>query len=206
MSLLNVAEKGASFFRLAPFSAGSLTKNLSIGGSVVRHAGVIDIHYQVKGAVDAVLWPASVEKPVRCHELWRQSCFELFFAAQEDVGYWEVNLSNNGCWNIYRFSDYRLAMREEEIMLPPSCLVSRTEKLLTLSCRLELAEIIDNKLDLQLGVAGVIQALDGKYSYWALEHHGLQPDFHNRSGFSLPLSGQKKTSKMSKSKLKEVFR
>jgi hypothetical protein len=30
-----------------------------------------------------------------------------------------------------------------------------------------------------------MEAIDGSISYWALDHHGTEPDFHNRRSFQV---------------------
>jgi hypothetical protein len=39
--------------------------------------------------------------------------------------------------------------------------------------------------ELELGASAVIEHLDGKISYWALNHPALQADFHHRQSFAL---------------------
>jgi hypothetical protein len=61
--------------------------------------------------------------------------------------------------------------------------------------RLELTAAIDlgalsprlTGADLRLAVSSVIEAADGRCSYWALRHPPGRPDFHHPDGFALAL-------------------
>ncbi len=76
-------------------------------------------------------------------------------------------------------------MRPEDIIDPPLCRVVTGTDLLTLACRLNLNGIIGKYSQLEVGVSSIIEATDGSISYWALEHHGMAPDFHDRRSFQL---------------------
>jgi hypothetical protein len=189
MYLTNHEKQAGTNFQLHPFIAGPMTENLSISGSLARRSGVVQIEYKVEGALDLVNWPTTSQVKGRCHELWRQSCFELFFAIKGDSSYWEVNLSPNDCWNVYYFTDYRAGMREEKFVGQPVCRVAADGDLLSLTCTLEIKGFIDDCSDLEVGVSSVLQTTDGSASYWAIDHCGKEPDFHNRSSFSVALPG-----------------
>jgi len=185
------AERVTTHFQLHPFAAGQITENLHVYGSLVRRSGAIEVAYMVEGALDRIRWPTISQGTGRCHELWRQSCFELFFGIKDEAAYWEVNLSPNGLWNVYSFADYRTGMREERSVGQPVCRVVRDGNLLSLTCTLDFNGLIDDCADLELGVSSVLQAIDRSASYWAIDHHGRKPDFHDRKSFSVVLSGAK---------------
>jgi len=158
------------------------------------------LDYQLQGSLENLsLLP---ESPVaaRAHELWRHTCFELFFAAQggsaesaESV-YWEVNLSPSGCWNVYRFDHYRSGMREEVLASRRFWQLTREAELLSLTCAFDIGELIDNSSGIVAGLSVVLASTDGGYSFWAINHFGTRPDFHNRQSFLLQLPGCKQLS------------
>ena len=41
---------------------------------------------------------------------------------------------------------------------------------------------------IELGVAAVLEAADGRLSYWAVRHAATRPDFHRRDTFVLRLA------------------
>ncbi|TKB26138.1 DOMON-like domain-containing protein [Desulfopila sp. IMCC35006] len=176
-------------FKLYPFAAGSVTETISISGSIARQSGALHAAFEVQGGLEWVNWLGTSRSTGRCQELWRHTCFELFFAIPGDPAYWEVNLSPNGCWNIYRFTGYRTGMREEAEVDPPVCHVAADGALFSLGCAIDCQALVDDSADLELAVSSVIQDTRGSISYWAIDHLGPEPDFHNRASFSMVLSG-----------------
>ncbi len=176
-------------FQLRPFTSGLMGEKLSLSGFIERTAGTLLIEYKVQGALEQILWPSLPVIPGRCHELWRHSCFELFFAVKGEPAYWEVNLSLNGCWNVYRFEGYRTGMKEEGGVSQPYCHVVEDSDLLSLTCSLDLHGIIGDSAELEVGLSSVLEATDGSISYWAIAHPGAAPDFHDRRSFLASLPG-----------------
>ncbi len=174
-------------FLLRPFTTCTMAENLSITGSLARRPGSVQIEYQVEGALDRIRWPGPSNTTGRCHGLWRHTCFELFFSIKNKDAYWEVNLCQNDCWNVYHFTQYRTGMREEKSIGQPLFRFVTGGDFLSLTCTLELNGLIDDSSDLEVGVSSVIQATDGGTSYWAIDHQGLVPDFHYRPSFCLGL-------------------
>jgi predicted GIY-YIG superfamily endonuclease len=121
--------------------------------------------------------------PTRRDNLWQRTCFELF--AQAGAGYVEYNLSPSAEWSAYRFTGYREGMAELDVA-PPRISVARTEHRLELSADMELPSDVT-----RIGLAAVIEELDGTKSYWALRHPpGDKPDFHHPDCFALELPSQ----------------
>lgn len=180
---------GTWHFKLQPFAAGQLTENLSISGHISRCSGILQIEYRMVGGSACRFPLPNARSAGRCHELWRHTCFELFFGIQGDPAYWEVNLSPNGCWNLYHFTDYRVGMREESSVGQPVCRVVEDDELFSLSCSIDCKTLIDDSSALELAVCSVIQDHGGSISYWAINHRGPAPDFHTRASFSMVLPG-----------------
>lgn len=152
----------------------------------------MQIEYKLEGALDYINLPRTSQVPMRCHELWRQTCFELFFGIKGDPSYWEVNLSPSGCWNVYHLTDYRTGMREEKSLGQPTFRVVSDGEFWSLFCTIDLKGFIDDCSDLEVGVCAVLQTTDGSISYWAIDHPGTVPDFHNRGSFCVQLPGAEK--------------
>jgi len=179
-------------YRLQPFAADVLARQLSFSGALTRTPGILSIEFQVQGAVELIRQGSKLPAAIRGDELWRHTCFELFFGIKGKTGYWEANFCPGGRWNVYRFAGYRTGMREDGDIGPPHCCLVAGPDLLSLTCTLVLNSIIDDSADLEAGVCSIIEATDGGISHWAIEHHGPQPDFHHRHGFLLELPGAKK--------------
>ncbi len=176
-------------FQLKPFAAGSLAEKLTITGYLRRQPGRIEVEYRLAGPLADILWPKKTTVPSRRHELWRTTCFELFFAVPGDPAYREVNLAPNGCWGIYHFTNYRTQMREEPGAVQPLCRVTGKGNLYILNCTIDCRGLVDDSADLELAVSSVIQTVDGDIGYWAIVHQGAEPDFHKRTNFSILLPG-----------------
>jgi hypothetical protein len=129
--------------------------------------------------------------PQRRDGLWQHTCFEAFIAAAGSSAYWEFNLSPAGDWNVYRFDDYRAGQRIETAYQQVSLDLSCTQALLVLNLHCPLPPALLQPLQsgaaLELGLTAVLEQPGGELSYWALNHPGPEPDFHDRRGWSLRL-------------------
>jgi hypothetical protein len=189
--LIEDAKRFGLHFQLRPFIFRSSTEELSLSGFIARKAGSLLIENVVRGPLELIHWPSTPMISGRCHELWRHSCFEVFFGIKGEPAYWEVNLCLRGCWNAYRFDGYRSGMQEEGAFAQPLCHVVEDNDVLSLTCSIDLNAIVDDSAELEVGLSSVIEAKDGTIDYWAIEHYGPVPDFHNRQSFSVVLPGSK---------------
>ena len=150
--------------------------------------GTLALAYRIEGDAERVRWPPP-RPPRRADELWRHTCCELFLAERGRAGYHEFNFAPSTEWAIYRFQAYRegMAVVENAGRLRVASRVRAD--------RLELTAAIDlgalsprlTGADLRLAVSAVIEAADGRCSYWALRHPPGRPDFHHPDGFALAL-------------------
>ena len=130
---------------------------------------------------------------VRRDELWKHTCFEAFIAFGEEPGYFEINLAPSGDWAVYQFAGYRAAMTPSDAFGAPQISVRADEGRLQLEARF--ASIAPDRsgprgvtgalagLAARAALATVIEADDGRLSYWALRHPAGKPDFHHPDGF-----------------------
>lgn len=177
-------------FSLIPFDRSG-GPAIIITGSIVRHAGLLALHYTLRGDSNDILLPPPTGHPGRRHGLWKTTCFEFFLARKDKPAYWEFNLSPCGDWNVYRMEAYRrVGFRDEQrISLLP--LETPEEKdAFTLRTAVDLSPIFSDDDVLEASITAIIQTREGTETYWALTHAGLQPDFHLRDSFILELAGQ----------------
>jgi hypothetical protein len=182
-------EKSSAYrFRLLSFAVGPVPKGLEISGSLVRQPGQLQIEYRLSGDLDRLIMPGPSLAAARRHELWRQTCLEVFFGIPGESAYWEGNFSPCGNWNVYRFSDYRQGMREEKAVARPVCrqVMEGGEQLF--SRTLDIHKICGDSSDLEIGISCVLKDVHGVFSYWAIAHRGLKPDFHDRRSFLLKVA------------------
>ncbi len=131
----------------------------------------------------------------RADKLWENTCFELFFGETGKAHYWELNLSPDLRWNLYRFTSYREGMAQEERISeldPPEHQqsVQKNEVKLLLRIKIPLVPLHLEAAPLDISATAVLRESSGATQYWALAHCASQPDFHNRSSFVEKLSSQ----------------
>lgn len=160
---------------------------LEITGGISRTGGTLRLHYRLDGALEDVVLPACLQAPERRDGLWEATCFEAFLAVAGEEGYWEVNLSPAGHWNVYRLDGYRRGLRPEPAFTTLPFAVRRQGRLLELDLACALPAAIGPDGPLEVGISAVIERMDGGVSHWALRHPGPLADFHRRDGFLLKL-------------------
>jgi hypothetical protein len=155
--------------------------------------GHLALAYRLSGEIDGLLFPAP-QPSCRADSLWEHTCFEVFIAVGGDAAYHEFNFSPSGQWAAYAFSGYRQRDAAGGLQLASTSsphIVTRR-----FADRLELDAILSPDLlpsgaaagTLQLGVSAVVEAADGRRTYWALRHATARPDFHRRDAFTLELA------------------
>lgn len=174
-------------FSLAPFPSARPLSSVSIEGAIARRAGTITVGYRLLGPPKDLVIPGRAAVPERKDGLWKDTCFELFLAAKGALRYWEFNLSPAGHWNVYRFASYREGMAEEPAFTALPFTVETARHALTLTLELDLGKIVPADLALEVAISAVLRHTDGAMTHWTLTHRGLQPDFHRRDSFIIPL-------------------
>lgn len=111
-------------------------------------------------------------------ELWRHTCCEVFVSKPGELAYREFNASPSGQWAMYGFSAYRV--RDFSAAVGPKPQLSFDESAAGWTLELALEPI---KGSIDVGVSVVLESINGALSYWALDHAGMQPDFHRRESF-----------------------
>lgn len=172
-------------FSLAPFPGEEHGPDIRITGTIGRRASALSIRCALLGNLSEVALPEPAESAGRRDRLWEESCLEIFLAAKGSERYWEFNLSPSGHWNAYRFTSYRMQMREEPAFLSLPLRVRATPQGLRLSLELDIGKVVPAGEVVDAAVAAVIKTPSGGTSHWALVHPGPRPDFHRRDGFAL---------------------
>src|ERR1700733_5062755 len=84
---------------LRPFAPSNLSNGLKVLFSIWRWPSRLDFNFILHGAtpddLNNVVLPdvVSPETRQRRDELWKTTCFEFFFGAQDKKSYFEMNLS-----------------------------------------------------------------------------------------------------------------
>ena len=122
----------------------------------------------------------------RADGLWETTCFELFLRPDGGTAYCEFNLSPSERWNAYDFAARRDGMAERPIPREPVCTMRMGSSFAIFDAALPAAALPDT--DCALGLTCVIEEVGGHKSFWALEHSGEQPDFHDPACFTARLA------------------
>ena len=123
----------------------------------------------------------------RADGLWKHMCFEAFVAPADGPGYHEFNFSPSLDWAVYRFTSYREGMSPADIGRTPEISLRRDHAGLVLESTVRLGHLADlrDARRLRIALAAVIEAKNGRLSYWGLRHGPGKPDFHHPNGFAL---------------------
>jgi hypothetical protein len=177
------------FFSLIPFPASNIPA-ISITGGISLQDRFLSLHYSVAGNIDEILLPRLSARPSRRNDLWKATCFEFFLAIKDQPGYWEINLSPSGDWNVYRMDAYRrIGFREETAISElPFEFMKRADGY-SLGLSLDLMFLPPSHQGLQMAITAIIQTKAGDETYWALAHPAPQADFHLIESFILALAG-----------------
>ena len=108
---LKIECKLKSFCQTSPFKLSALlskdSESLNVTFSFSK--GLENLLYSDSKSVDNL----------REHNLWKETCFELFLKNKNSTEYIEVNISTTGSWNIYVFEDERIGMKEYSLSQGP---------------------------------------------------------------------------------------
>jgi hypothetical protein len=124
--------------------------------------------------------PIRSTSPARSHELWKFTCFEVFWARPQESSYWELNFNFKGQWNLYHFNSYRQPSPPEENF--GFEFVRFEFKNSKLSFRLRPLIRIE---EYEISLASIVKFKSHKTEYFATEHCGDKPDFHLRESFQI---------------------
>jgi hypothetical protein len=174
-------------FEIIPFQDNNLIE--SIRGEFEICEQQIVINYQLSGKINEVYWPEKDASPGRQFGLWEHTCLEFFIGPATSSNYWEFNLSPNGNWNCFSFSDLRTDMQESETLVLSSVECEAEEDVATCTALIHCDDMVLSGI--RIGISAVIEHSSG-FFYYALAHcsngeKARRPDFHARENHLLLL-------------------
>jgi hypothetical protein len=168
--------------QLEPHPATPCSWIHSVTASFTRDSsGVIAGRYVLDGAIQHLRIPSAAVLPTRSDGLWRTTCFELFARASPGQSYSEFNFSPSGRWAAYQFESYRQGMKQLAIAAPAVTCEQQGGSLI-LTAVLPAPGL--GASPLQIAASAVLEDLEGRIYYWALQHPDGKPDFHHDAGFA----------------------
>ena len=179
---------------LIPFEGPESSPPWSIVSRIsLKSDGILHITWNLSGPIrQRAVIPKSAESPSRLDGLWRHTCFECFLSLRCEESYWELNASPSGDWALYRLSDYRAGMVDEDGPADELAVdVRRGDGGLSASIRINLADILPGakspwelRDQLVLSPTAVLELTDGSHIFFARVHPKEEPDFHDRGAFA----------------------
>jgi hypothetical protein len=146
------------------------------------------LDFHLAGDIAALRLPEP-RPAVRSDGLWRHSCFEAFIGHRAASDYWEYNFSPSSAWAAYHFTAYREGMAPLLKGAAPVIDFHSAVQSIDMSVTVDLSWLARTAggVQLQLGLAAVIEDKGRNLSYWALAHTAEKPDFHDAGARILSL-------------------
>ena len=138
----------------------------------------IKLEFNIVGERKNYIFP-SISPPKRAKELWKATCFELFFTSKNQKGYYEINISPSKQWNIYTFKGYRDFVTETEIASNPIITMSQQKDEYTLLFESTLDEVGLTE-NLVFNLAVILLDSNNIRHFYAINRTLGAVDFHNR--------------------------
>lgn len=134
-----------------------------------------EAEFRLDGQVPAIILPPSAA-PERMDNLWRTTCFEIFWQPLGHTYYREFNLSPSGRWAAYDFDSFREGMRDAAVeAIAITC--SQDEAGLVLKASIA----ADLPSPAQVALNAIVEHPDGGMQFWALAFPPGQAEFHSEA-------------------------
>ena len=131
--------------------------------------------FRLEGDIGAIAVPARSE-PARTDNLWKATCFEIFWQPDGGTYYREFNLSPSMRWAAYDFDAFRENARDAPVeAISANCDASESELVLE-------ADIAsDLPLPATVALNAIVEHADGTLQCWALAFPPGRPEFHSEA-------------------------
>jgi hypothetical protein len=157
--------------QLIPYNQNS---NIKIISTLEENKNLLHLTFKLSGDLENYKLPKT-KKAERKDELWRESCFELFLATEEEEVYYEFNFSPTLAWNVYRLEHYRAEPKAIDEVELVKFEVKRTQETLFIEIILDVQTLKFNSYNL----ATILLNKQDKREFWSLKAKGNTPDFHS---------------------------
>lgn len=132
-----------------------------------------EAEFRLDGAIGSIVLPAPGPS-VRTDDLWKATCFEIFWQPIGGTYYREFNLSPSGRWAAYDFDAFREGMRDAPVpAISVACSHNDTELVLKASIAAELP------VPAQVALNAIVEHQDGELQFWALAFAPGKAEFHS---------------------------
>ena len=129
--------------------------------------------FRMMGELTQIVVPQRTA-PERRDELWRSTCFEVFWQPTGSDTYREFNFAPSGQWAAYEFNAYREGMREAAVdAFAMKKLESSADQLMC-----EFGVKANLVAPARVALTAVVELQDGQKQYWSLAFPDGKADFH----------------------------
>ena len=138
-----------------------------------------EAEFRLDGDTSPIKIPPAA-KPERTDNLWKTTCFEIFWQPIGQPGYVEFNLSPSERWASYDFGSFREGMRDapvEAISISPS----NPEESNASGHVLKASIAADLPGPAQVALNAIVEHQDGALQFWALAFAPGPPEFHSEA-------------------------
>jgi len=134
-----------------------------------------EAEFRLDGRVPALVLPPPGPSE-RTDNLWKTTCFEIFWQPLGGTYYREFNLSPSGRWAAYDFDSFREGMRDAPVdAITIACSHDDTGLVLTASIAADLPA------PAQVALNAIVEHADGGLQFWALAFPPGKPEFHSEA-------------------------
>lgn len=134
-----------------------------------------DAEFRFEGDLSQIKIPTH-QPPAREDDLWKTTCFEIFWQPIGGTYYREFNLSPSSRWAAYDFDGFREGMRDAPVpAISLACSHNDGELVLKASIAADLAD------PAQVALNAVVEDNAGNIQYWALAFPPGKPEFHSEA-------------------------
>ena len=134
-----------------------------------------EAEFRLDGAIDAIRLPPAGPS-LRTDDLWKTTCFEIFWQPIGGTYYREFNLSPSGRWACYDFDAFREGMRDAPVDAI-SLATAHGDGGLVLKASIA-AEL---PTPAQVALNAIVEHPDGGLQFWALAFPPGKAEFHSEA-------------------------
>lgn len=147
-----------------------------------------EARFRLEGGVDRIRVPVAAPS-VRTDDLWKTTCFEIFWQPVGGTYYREFNLSPSGRWAAYDFDNFREGMRDAPV---DAISLSVAQGSSNGVGELELIATIASDLPTpaQVALNAIVEHEDGGLQFWALAFAPGKAEFHSEACRQWVLGGE----------------
>ncbi len=129
-----------------------------------------------EGDVGAIILPPA-RPSERTDDLWKTTCFEIFWQPIGGTWYREFNLSPSGRWAAYDFDSFREGMRDAPVdAISLSCGHASANGMGELVLKAKIAAEL--AAPAQVALNAIVEHADGGLQFWALAFGPGKAEFH----------------------------